>query len=50
MNTKCFERFDVMTDAELSTVEGGGMEWIGDVLSAIGNDCLLVNLYFRKQV
>ena len=23
MNTKIFEQFDVMTDAELSTVEGG---------------------------
>ncbi|MBT0897526.1 ComC/BlpC family leader-containing pheromone/bacteriocin, partial [Streptococcus infantarius] len=30
MNTKIFEQFDVMTDAELAKVEGGGMEWIGD--------------------
>ena len=37
MNTKIFEQFDVMTDAELAKVEGGGMEWIGDVLGAIGN-------------
>ena len=27
MNTKCFEQFDVMTDAKLSTVEGGGCNW-----------------------
>ena len=27
MNTKAFEQFDVMTDAELAKVEGGGMEW-----------------------
>ena len=26
MNTKIFEQFDVMTDAELAKVEGGGME------------------------
>lgn len=39
MNTKIFEQFDVMTDAELAKVEGGGMEWIGDVLGAIGNLC-----------
>ncbi|HHU66039.1 bacteriocin class II family protein [Streptococcus sp.] len=25
MNTKTFEQFDVMTEAELSTVEGGGL-------------------------
>ena len=29
MNTKCFEQFDVMTDAKLSTVEGGGCNWKG---------------------
>ncbi len=43
MNTPTFEQFDVMTDAELSIVEGGGMEWIGDVLSAIGNAAHPVN-------
>ncbi|MCO4540118.1 Bacteriocin-like peptide J BlpJ [Streptococcus infantarius subsp. infantarius] len=29
MNTKIFEQFDVMTDAELSAVEGGGCNWKG---------------------
>ena len=29
MNTKAFEQFDVMTDAELSAVEGGGCNWKG---------------------
>ena len=43
MNTKIFEQFDVMTDAELAKVEGGGMEWIGDVLGAIGNAAHPVN-------
>ncbi|MCW8518464.1 ComC/BlpC family leader-containing pheromone/bacteriocin [Streptococcus macedonicus] len=43
MNTKTFEQFDVMTDAELAKVEGGGMEWIGDVLGAIGNAAHPVN-------
>lgn len=27
MNTKTFEQFDVMTDAELAKVEGGGCNW-----------------------
>ena len=43
MNTKIFEQFDVMTDAELAKVEGGGVEWIGDVLGAIGNAAHPVN-------
>ena len=43
MNIKTFEQFDVMTDAELAKVEGGGMEWIGDVLGAIGNAAHPVN-------
>ncbi|MEX2804542.1 ComC/BlpC family leader-containing pheromone/bacteriocin [Streptococcus sp. H31] len=31
------EQFETMTDTQLSTVEGGVMEWIGAVLGAIGN-------------
>ena len=31
MNTKCFEQFDVMTDAKLSTVEGGGWKCVAGV-------------------
>lgn len=34
---KNLEQFEALTTAELSNVEGGGMEWIGDVLGAIGN-------------
>ena len=44
MNTKTFEQFDVMTEIQLAAVEGGGMEWIGDVLGAIGNAAHPVNL------
>ena len=43
MNTKCFEQFDVMTDAKLSTVEGGAIKgavttysWQGAALKAVG--------------
>lgn len=43
MNTKTFEQFDVMTEIQLAAVEGGGMEWIGDVLDAIGNAAHPVN-------
>ena len=43
MNTKTFEQFDVMTEIQLAAVEGGGMEWIGDVLGAIGNAAHPVN-------
>ena len=35
MNTKCFEQFDVMTDAKLSTVEGGKVSG-GEAVAAIG--------------
>ena len=35
MNTKTFEQFDVMTDAELSTVEGGG--WVKCGLGTAGS-------------
>ncbi|RCW16181.1 hypothetical protein CAC02_10000 [Streptococcus gallolyticus] len=34
MNPKTFEQFDVMTDAELSTVEGGG--WVKCGLGTVG--------------
>ena len=32
MNTKCFEQFDVMTDAKPSTVEGGKTIYYGNGL------------------
>ena len=32
MNTKCFKQFDVMTDAKLSTVEGGKTIYYGNGL------------------
>ena len=35
MNTKTFDQFDVMTDAELSTVEGGG--WVKCGLGTVGS-------------
>ena len=35
MNTKIFEQFDVMTDAKLSTVEGGKVSG-GEAVAAIG--------------
>ena len=31
MNTKIFEQFDVMTDAELAKVEGGGWKCVAGV-------------------
>ena len=35
MTTKTFDQFDVMTDAELSTVEGGG--WVKCGLGTVGS-------------
>ena len=40
MNTKAFEQFDVMTDAELSAVEGGGKGYCKPVYyAANGYSC-----------
>ena len=35
MNTKAFEQFEVMTDAELAKVEGGG--WVKCGLGTVGS-------------
>ena len=44
MNTKCFEQFDVMTDAELSTVEGDGKGYCKPVYyAANGYSCWYSN-------
>ena len=39
MNTKTFDQFDVMTDAELSTVEGGKTIYYGNGLYCNANKC-----------
>ena len=39
MNTKTFDQFDVMTDAELSTVEGGKTIYYGNELYCNANKC-----------
>ena len=44
MNTKAFEQFDVMTDAELSTVEGDGKGYCKPVYyAANGYSCRYCN-------
>ena len=44
MNTKAFEQFDVMTDAELSTVEGDGKGYCKPVYyAANGYSCRYSN-------
>ena len=58
MNTKTFEQFDVMTDAELSTVEGGKNKEgrnMGCILGTAGmagagfGAALLLKVSFKRQ-